>query len=253
VNDEGSLDQLDIADVVHELGQRRFTGRLLLERAEDRVVVSVEDGRLVFASSSNADHRLGPMLLRRGKITLRQMEDAVRSQTPGMRFGATLVANGVLDPKELVRGVVDQTREIILYTFRWTNGGFRLTAGKAAGEEITLNISTPQLLLDGITQLEAWSRIERGCGGLAALYEPSPGKAELLRHLTLDVDQTMLLQSVKDTRDRESLCAEAALNEFEVCRNLWAFRVIGLVRRVGGAQQPLDEDGLEFVLPNDAG
>ena len=40
------------------------------------------------------------------------------------------------------------------------------------------------------------------------------------------------------------------LNHFEACRCLWAFRVIGLVRRVE-APTPLDDDGLEYVLPAD--
>jgi hypothetical protein len=48
----------------------------------------------------------------------------------------------------------------------------------------------------------------------------------------------------------ESLLAESMLNHFEACRALWAFRVIGLVRRVEAAT-PLDEDGLEYVLPAD--
>jgi hypothetical protein len=250
VNDEGRLEQLDIADLVQELGQRRFTGRLFLEREEDRVVITIEEGQLVFASSSDPDHRLGPMLLRRGAITLRQMEDAVRNQTPGKRFGTVLVEGHVLEPKQLVRGVVDQTREIILGAFRWTSGRYRLTEGKSAGEDITLKISTPQLVLDGICQIDSWTRVERGCGGLAALYVPAPELEALLKELTLDVDQTVLLRSVQGVRDLESLCAESAVNHFEVCRNLWAFRVIGLLRRAGSpnSSQPLDEDGLEFVL-----
>ena len=40
------------------------------------------------------------------------------------------------------------------------------------------------------------------------------------------------------------------LNHFEVCRTLWAFRVIGLVKRLEETL-PLDEDGLEYVLPAD--
>ncbi len=257
MNDEGTLEQLDVADLVQELGQRRFTGRLLLERGDDRVVVSVEEGRLVFASSSDPDHRLGPMLLRGGAITLRQMEDAVRNQTAGKRFGTVLVESGVLEPKQLVRGVVDQTREIILHAFRWTSGSYRLTEGKAAGEDITLKISTPQLVLDGISQIESWTRVERACGGLAARYAPAAEAGSLLRQLTLDVDQTVLLSSVQGVRDLESLCAESALNHFEVCRNLWAFRVIGLLHRVeppsAESSQPLDEDGLEFVLSDGSG
>jgi hypothetical protein len=55
---------------------------------------------------------------------------------------------------------------------------------------------------------------------------------------------------VKGERNLESLCAESMLSHFEVCRNLWAFRVIGLARRVEAAAQ-FDEDGLEFVLPAD--
>ena len=41
------------------------------------------------------------------------------------------------------------------------------------------------------------------------------------------------------------------LNHFEACRNLWAFRVIGLIRRAPEAATPLDDDGLEYVLPAD--
>ncbi len=203
----------------------------------------------MFALSSDADDRLGPRLLRRGAITLRQMEDADRAMRPGKRFGTVLVEMGFLAPKELVRGVVDQTRDIILHAFRWTAGEYRLEDGRTAGEDITLNMSTPQLLLDGITQLDAWTRIESGCGGLADALRSGDRAAEaLFKQLTLDVDQAELLRAVDGARDVEALCAQSALNHFEVCRNLWAFRVIGLVRRVE-TPTPLDEDGLEFVLP----
>lgn len=249
---EGSLAELDVADLVQELGARGYSGRLLLERERERIGVSLEAGRLVFASSSDPDHRLGPMLMRRKAISLREMEDAVREQKPGKRFGSILVEKGVLEPKELVRGVVEQTRQIILHAFRWTAGLYRLQDGKAQGEEITLNISTPQLVLEGISQIESWTRIERNCGGLDARYAPLPGTEALFRQLTLDVDQLVLLRSVTAAREVESLCRESELSDFEVCRNLWAFRVIGLVRRLR-PETPLDEDGLEYVLRTDNG
>lgn len=247
---QGRLEQDDLADIVRQLGAARFTGRLRLERPDARIVLTVDDGRLVFALSSDADHRLGPRLLRRGAITLRQMEDATRAMRPGKRFGTVLVELGFLEPRDLVRGVVDQTREIILHAFRWTSAEYRLEEGRVAGEDITLNMSTPQLLLDGICQLDAWTRIESGCGGLAVRYAPAAGADALFRQLTLDVDQGQLLRAVDGKHDVEALCAGSALSDFEVCRNLWAFRVIGLVRR-DDASVPLDDDGLEFVLPAD--
>jgi len=243
----GRLDQKDVADVIQELSTTRATGRLALEHGGRRILITVEEGGLVFASSSDPDHRLGPMLLRRGAITLRQMEDAVRSLSPGKRFGTILVERGHLDTKELVRGVVDQTRGIILHAFTWTAGEYRLQEGPGPGEEIKLSISTPQLVLDGISTIDAWSRIERGCGSLTTRYAPVPGADSLFKQLTLDVDQAALLRAVKGSRDVESLCAGSALNHFEVCRNLWAFRVIGLVERLPDSL-PLDEDGLEYVV-----
>jgi hypothetical protein len=250
VKDRGRLEEKDLPHLLLELSRERWTGVLRLERSDEHIGITIEHGHLVFASTSNVDYRLGPRLLRRGVITLRQMEDAGRGMVLGKRFGTVLVEMGFLDPKELVRGVVDQTRDIILLAFHWTAGEYRLESEPPAAEAITLDISTPQLILDGISQIEAWSRVERGSGGLAAHYAPVPGSDGLFKQLTLDVDQAALLRSVKGLRDVESLLGESMLNHFEACRTLWAFRVIGLVRRVEAAT-PLDEDGLEFVLPAD--
>jgi hypothetical protein len=250
LKDQGRLEEEDFPDLVQDLSRQRWTGVLRLERGDERIGITIEAGHLVFASTSNTDYRLGPRLLRRGVITLRQMEDAGQAMTLGKRLGGFLVEKGFLDPKELVRGVVDQTRDIILLAFHWTSGEYRLDPEPAPGEAITLRMSTPQLILDGISQIEAWSRVERGSGGLGVRYAPVAGGEELFKQLTLDVDQAALLRSVKGARDVESLCAESVLSHFEVCRSLWAFRVIGLVRRVEAAT-PLDEDGLEYVLPAD--
>jgi hypothetical protein len=243
----GRLEDRDVAELVNDVSAERASGRLVLENDGRRIVITVDGGRLVFAASSDSDHRLGPMLLRRGAITWREMEDAVRAMRPGKRFGTVLVEKGWLAPKELVRGVVDQTRAIILHAFSWTRGEYRFEEASAPGETITLDISTPQLVLDGIGTIEAWGRVERGCGALHTRYAPVPGTDALFKQLTLDVDQAALLRAVKGSPDVEALCRESALNDFEVCRTLWAFRVIGLVRRLPESL-PLDEDGLEFVV-----
>jgi len=250
VKSQGSLDERDILEIVQALSAARWTGLLRLERSGERIAITVEAGSLVFASSSNHDHRLGPMLLRRGAITLRQMEDAGRVFSPGKRFGTVLVDMGFLELKELVRGVVDQTRDIILQAFQWTWGTYEMQEGASPAEAITLDISTPELILEGVSQIEAWSRVERGAGGLGARHAPVAGSEGLFKQLTLDVDQGALLRSVKTARDVESLCAESMLNDFEACRNLWAFRVIGLIRRVEEST-PFDDDGLEYVFSAD--
>ena len=243
----GRLTERDITEIVRELSELRWTGLLQIARAGHRIGVTVEEGRLVFASSSNPDHRLGPVLLRQGAITLRQMVDAGRALAPGKRFGTILVEAGVLEPKNLVKAVVDQTRDIILHAFEWGDGEFQLEEGAAPSESITLNISTPQLILDGISRIAAWGRIEKGCGGLESAWAPTDTEA-LLRGLPLSTEQVALLGAIEGVRDLETLCKESPLTDFEVCRTMWAFRVIGLARRLDAAA-PLDEDGLEYIMP----
>jgi hypothetical protein len=245
---QGTLAERDITEVFQELSQRSWTGLLRLERSGFRIGVTVEKGRLVFASSSNTDHRLGPLLLRRGAITRRQMEDAVRALSAGKRFGTVLVERGYLDPKDLVKGVVDQARNIILHAFEWDAGDYHLEEGAAPSESITLNISTPQLILEGISRIEAWHRVEQGVGDLESRWVVQQEADALLRSLSLTPEQLGLLGSVDGTRDLEALCGQSPLPDFEVCRALWAFRVIGLARRLDAAA-PLDDDGLEYVLP----
>jgi hypothetical protein len=243
----GHLKDRDITEIVQELSELRWTGLLKVERAGHGIGITVEEGRLVFASSSNPDHRLGPVLLRQGAITLRQMVDTGRALTRGKRFGTILVEAGVLQPKDLVKAVVDQTRDIILHAFEWGDGEFQLEEGAAPSESITLNISTPQLILDGISRVSAWGRIDKGCGGLDSSWSPTDSES-LLRGLPLSTEQVALLGAIEGVRDLETLCRESPLSDFEVCRTMWAFRVIGLARRLDAAA-PLDEDGLEYIMP----
>jgi len=76
-------------------------------------------------------------------------------------------------------------------------------------------MSTPQLVLDGISQLDSWSRIARGCGSLTTRYAPRVAREALFKQLTLDVDQAALLRSVKRETRWRGLCAESLLNHFE--------------------------------------
>jgi hypothetical protein len=262
VKTDGPLSEQDVPELVQALGAEHFSGQLQLEQPGERIAITVREGRFVFASTSNPDYRLGPRLLRRGLITVKQMEEAGRSKPSAKRYGTVLVEMGALEPKELVRGVVEQTRDVILRAFQWTEGQYRLEQGKASEEAITLSMSTPQIIFDGISQIEAWSRVEHGCGGLGQRYAPAEGAETLFKELTLDFDQVALFRAVKEIRDVESLCTESVLSNFEVCRNLWAYRVIGLVRRVEGdvsagkpapadQEKPFDDDGLHFVLADD--
>jgi Domain of unknown function (DUF4388) len=247
---EGSLVQRDFPDLLQDLAEHRCTGVLTLTNGGVGRSVTVQEGRLVFASSSSPDDRLGELLLKRGRISLRQFADAGKAVAPGKRLGTILVEEGVLSPKDLVRSVVDHTQEIIYGAFQWTEGRYRFQEG-ATAETITLNISTPNIIMEGIRRIEAWSRINRAVGGIAARYDRPAGFETVAAKMDLTDKQTEILARMSEERTVEDLCAESSLPDIEVCRALWAFRVIGLVRLLDPPRRPkaeLEDDGLGMVL-----
>jgi hypothetical protein len=181
---------------------------------------------------------------------LRQFIDAGRALVPGKRLGTVLVEQGILSPKELVRAVVDHTQEIIYSAFQWTEGRYRLQDGTTA-ETITLNISTPDLIMEGIRRIDSWVRVDRAVGGLAAQYAKADGCEAIAAKMSLSEEKRRLLTGLSGTLDVETICASSPLRDFGTCQTLWAFRVIGLIRRVDTppevATEP-EDDGLGSVL-----
>jgi hypothetical protein len=251
---QGSLAERDVPDLIQALHESRFTGVLTLTHMGVGRRVIVQAGHIVFATSSDPDDRMGELLLRQGKITLRQYVEAGRAVVPGKRLGGILVEQGVLAPKELVKVVTEQSQQVIYRSFEWIEGQYRIQEGVESSEAITLKISSPDIILEGIRRIESWTRIQRAVGGIEARYERAPGYENELPALTLSLEKLNLLVGLHDAADVQAICDSSPLPDFEVCRTLWAYRVIGVVRRVDApvvAEPSVDEDGLGLVLPED--
>lgn len=251
---QGSLAERDVPDLIQALHERRHTGKVVLTHMGVGRSLTMQEGRLVFGTSSDPDDRMGELLLRQGKITLRQYTDASQAVGPGKRLGGILVEQGLLEPKELVKAVTEQSQHVIYRSFELTEGQYRIQEGVEGAEAITLKVSTPDLILEGLRRIESWTRIQRAVGGLEARYERAPDYENGIPALTLSIEKLNLLVSLTGTSDVESICRDSPLPDFEVCRTLWAYRVIGLVRRVDKvpvALPEIDDEGLGMVLPED--
>jgi hypothetical protein len=251
---KGNLAERDFAHLVHELHHAGWSGNASLVRADFRVSITVKAGNIVFAASTNPDHRLGPLLLRRATVNWRQLTDAGQAVAPGKRLGTILVERGLLNTKELVRAVIDQTQEIVYDAFQWETGTYELKEGTESSESITLSISTPNIILEGMRRIESWSRIERGVGGLLTRFERHPEWVLRTQEMFLGNDQRSLLDDLDEARTVEAICERTNLSDFEACRTLWAFAVIGLVRRPEEPkpeppkeEEDVDDEGLAYI------
>jgi len=228
----GRLADHEFADLIREVYSRHWTGLLTLNHMGVEKSVRVQDGRLVFAFSSARDDRLGELILRRGRITLQQYVEASRAMRKGIRLGTVLVEQGALDPRELVKVVMDHTQEIIFTAFQWTEGLYHFTEGAGTAEPITLKLSTPDVILEGIRRIDSWSRIERAVGSMETRYARARDYESVLGEMTLSLEKLSILTGLDAEQEVGIICRNSTLSHFEVCRTLWAFRVIGVVQRL---------------------
>lgn len=235
---EGTIDATSVPNLIFSACSTRETGLLRLRREEVEKNVYLKDGRLVFATSNDRDDRLGQVLLRAGLIGAEQLADATEtSLRERKRLGGVLVEADALEPEGLVRGVVEQVREILLSVFSWTSGTYQLAFGDLPTREvITLNVNTGDLLMEGIRRIRSWYRIQEALGGLGATFHQPQNVEQTAAKLTLTEEELSLLTSLEHPATLRQIFQWSSLPDFEIGRIIWAFLATGLVVRGTGTR-----------------
>jgi hypothetical protein len=228
----GQIDTTSVPELMRSLLASRETGVLTFRNSEVTKSIYVKDGRVVYAASTNVDERLGEVLLLQGKITARQFLEASRMIRPGKRLGALLVEIEALQPEELVPAVEHQVKEILMELFGWTVGDYEMVIKEQDPDNLVqLNISTENLILEGIRRSRSWTQVLRGIGDLDTVFLRTED-TDILYKLELTEEEQEVLAQVNGRSTVEQICEVSYLSNFETCRILWALKVLRVVRRV---------------------
>lgn len=144
---EGRLEETALADLLQALTEREATGTLALHQDTVVKAIFLQDGEIVFATSTLRADRLGEILLRNGTISKSALRATTKvMQESGKREGETLVEMGILAPKALFEGLRLQVEEIIISAFLWDRGRYQFIEGPLPAHVVPLPIHLDQLL-----------------------------------------------------------------------------------------------------------
>lgn len=150
---EGDLASFFPSEVLQLLQLAQSTGRLELERGEERVVLHHERGRPVFARTSGLAVRAGEVLLHRGVIGADTLARALERQRrePSRRLGHLLIEQGDATATDVRDAVHEVLRRIVYGVLMWRTGRFRFVPGpEAVGEDIQIDLDLDRLILEGL-------------------------------------------------------------------------------------------------------
>jgi hypothetical protein len=241
----GRIEETSVPELLKSVLGSGETGVLTFRRNDVTKSVHLHMGRVVYARSGDPDERLGEDLLLRGKITVRQYLEASRLIGPGRRLGAILVELGALDAEDLLGAVEHHVKEILLDVFTWSTGEYELVMTEPGQEDVVaLNLSTENLILEGIRRTRSWSRIFRGIGGDIEAVPVPTGATETLLRVELTEEEQEVLSHVNGRATVEQICQVSYLSNVDTCRVLWALAVLGIVRRGKPGEAADREEGI---------
>jgi hypothetical protein len=148
----GSLSETPLAKMLATIHRYRVPGVLTATRAGAIKRVFLEDGRVVFATSSDMEDALGAFLVSRGVLTAGQVQEtSVRIAETGKRQGEVLIDMGILSRAQMAGAVLAQVANILWSLFRWEDGEVSFEVGRFRAEEtIQMDFSLAQVIREGI-------------------------------------------------------------------------------------------------------
>ena len=233
----GNLSQETLADVIRNLYVNRDSGILHLTQGDVRKRIYFKKGSMIFANSDVNDDRLGEFLIRNDKIDRKAFELAseVVKDTRN-RFGKTIVEMGYMKADEMQGMVVQQIETIIYSLFEWEKGEYRFELHEdPVDEDIVLNLSTADIILEGTRRMNDVVAITRALGDPHRAIRHSDNPLLLYQKISLTPQEGFVLSRVDGVSTVTDIAAISPLGEEETLRCVYGLVSAGVLELEGGA------------------
>jgi CheY-like chemotaxis protein len=238
--------------VLRHLHAQRATGELRIETGQETVVVLLQQGEIVFLTTNNPRSYCAGAACDFQSVPHAIIGEAVRAQEEqNLPFFVSLQNAGHLPAgtglEELLLG---QGRKCLVRAFKFAEATitfFPLSRLPAIVRSFKLDVPFAQLLLVCYRSVDDWFTLERVFTEMDATFVPVRELEDLRRSLQLEPEEERVFTAIATGRTVPELAAATALMPFEVCRVLFRFIKLGLVRN--GPRRDHDERVDEELTP----
>lgn len=170
----GDLSQIPLPEVLFTVWRYKVPGAIDCHQGNLCKTLFVDDGRIVFSTSTDLTDSLGARLLSAGKINQQQYDESVArlADGGGRRQGRILVDMNAIEPKDLFVEVREQVREIVWSLFAWQSGEFVFSPGRERHREfIRLDFPILDAISEGVTSVSDRRLLVSRLGSRTSVYQ----------------------------------------------------------------------------------
>jgi hypothetical protein len=251
---EGLISPAGVGDLLLDLAGRRFSGTLRLFREAEEGALFLRDGRIEFASTSDQEQSLAAHLVRRGVISDRDQDEAVRQLITGKRMGTLLAERGVLLPEDVDRFVREQVMAVARGLVLWDSGEYEIEPDVTVDESIVLGIAAEDLVVSAWESLTAWQRIFEHLGSTRTRFRLRPDYLDRLDRMTLRPAMWEVVALLAESHSVAEILAVRPDADYELCRLLCALDAARVIERTeepaaGPVAEPVGAVDAPAALP----
>lgn len=250
----GDLRQTALPEMLAIIHRTRVAGVIEASVGEFSKRVWLEGGYVVHASSSDLADSLGGFLRRIGRLSDGQFQSAMqrRGRESGRRLGEILIEQGALSPAQVYQAIREHAEGIVWSLFSWEEGVVTFRLGDLALEDtVRIQIPLRQVIVQGVRRGANAKSLVGRMGGRDALFEPAYRFEDLIE-IALDEEEYGLLAQVDGARSLYELCMHGPLAAADNARLLYAYSILGLIRRSGVAERATPPSGIKIKLKTDS-
>ncbi len=219
----GDFTTMPLKDVVQYLGNRRVSGKLLVQRGGVFKDLTVSEGSVVSASSNQPREYLGQFLINMGHLTEDQLSRAFEAQREtDFRLGKILVMQKIVPEATVLSMLSLKFREMLLDAFQWPDGEFQFEVVDITNplEGLDVQVELLDIHREGEFRETAWQAMRSAFpSGRARLVVDERKLAEPRQQGSMD---ERIVQLIKDGLTIDEMALALHATDFHLYQRLYA-------------------------------
>lgn len=251
----GLLSEGVVPGMLRDIYVGRRSGLLAFSRGEERYAVRFVKGNIVHAQSSVPQAHLGEIMVDQGMLNQADLDRATEIvRGTHKRLGLVLLELGIVDRGQIEDALALQVGEHLLSVFGWTEGicAFEEQEVPPAREhDITLKLSTGQMILEAVRRVRGPDVVRYGLGSLDRFLALSSDPLLRFQRITLSPAEGFVLSRVDGLTSARQVFQITPFPPEEAERSLFGLLCTGVVEylpgEAGEAAPPADARRAEIL------
>ena len=238
----GTLGEGVLPGLMRELYVGRKSGMLTLLRGDERRGFRFRKGHIVHADTNVRDDRMGDVLVRHRKLNPVDLKRALGfALRDGKKLAVVLIEMGLLAPDQVEDALALHVHEILAKVFSWNDGAYDFvaedesepvsvdTALKHATSELTLKVSTGELILDAARSVSDPDVVRYCLGDIDRILGLASDPLLRFQRVTLTPADGFVLSRVDGTLSAREIVNMIDLPREETHKSLFALLSTGMI------------------------